>query len=150
MTARVRTARSLTGVLAVCGGAASLVLTPPSHADPDFCYPYVFREAVFVISQSDGWHVKVPANGNQISGRAEGWPPGPGAPMYGNAVGHTSGTAVDITVNWDNGHRSRYTGSVLADGDVAGERDDIRANAGPDDTTWSAPGAMKCDPNQLD
>ncbi|WP_164478397.1 SH3 domain-containing protein [Mycolicibacterium stellerae] len=102
----------------------------------------------FVLKQSDHWTVEMPASGQQLQGAAKATDGNGEEKITGSVVGGLTGPRlIDFTVNWDNGHRSRYTGRVYDDGQARGGRQDIRAQgAGPDNTSWDTITELTCIP----
>jgi hypothetical protein len=137
--------------------AGLLTVTVPAQADPA-CASYEFPPGTEVhLIQSDKWTVVIPASGTQLNGKAKGDGPIRGGAFSGTAEvratrtegsptgGIVDGTKIDFTIDWDNGHRSHYYGSVKGDGRATGERDDVRSvGAGPDNTTWHTAAPLTC------
>jgi hypothetical protein len=131
-------------------GATGLLTVPiPAEAKPPIplapqCDAFAFP-ASFRVEQNDFWVVTIPGNGKELQGVASASGPG-GARITGLVVGGLTGiNSVDFTINWDNGHRSRYTGAVQPNGNVTGGRQDVRADgAGPDNTRWGTGTPLVC------
>jgi hypothetical protein len=130
--------------------AAGLLTVPsPAQAKPPIplapkCDAFAFP-ATFRVNQNDFWLVTIPGNGKELQGVASASGPG-GERITGLVVGGLTGiNSVDFTINWDNGHRSRYTGAVQPNGNVTGGRQDVRAEgAGPDNTRWGTETPLLC------
>ncbi len=100
--------------------------------------------------QSDYWKVEVPGSGKRFSGRASAHSVSSGTDQFGTVNGTISGTQpprIDFTIDWENGHKSRYYGDVDASnyGKASGFRDDLRTDPPVrDGTTWDATAGLLC------
>lgn len=136
-------------VLAVC--AAGLLIDLPTAVGiphvplAPVCDPPAFPP-IFLVTQSDGWTVDVPAtSGTELQGTATAKSPS-GESLFGRVSGGLTGkNKISFIVNWENGHRSKYDGTVGPDGAVSGGRRDIRAEVNaPDNTNWGASLVILC------
>ena len=130
---------------AACACAAGLLaVSVPAQAAP--CQSFEFPAGNWTIGQSDGWQVTIPASGQKLAGLVQALPQDVATPKQsGFPSGGINGNKIDFTIDWDNGHRSHYFGTIDAEGRSSGERDDVRAvGAGPDNTTWRAPSPLTC------
>jgi hypothetical protein len=71
--------------------------------------------------------------------------------IYGNSQGGINGpNIIDFEVKWDNGHHSRYFGTINPDGSANGGREKLVVSYGTgesvhDSTNWTTtPPALKC------
>jgi hypothetical protein len=98
-----------------------LVVPPPAHAAP--CSQWGFNGQT-TFQQSDGWQLRFTSTGSSAQGPAQaldGHFPDTGQPKHGNITGGVvNGQGIDISVHWDNGTVSKYSGEVDAKGGVTG------------------------------
>lgn len=142
--------QALYSVVAVCAAGLLMDLPaavgmPPAPLAPG-CDPPAFPSS-FLVSQSDGWTVDIPAaSGTELAGGATARSPS-GETITGVVSGGlTAKNRVEFIINWDNGHRSKYFGNVSPDGAVSGGRRDIRPEVNaPDNTNWSGALVILCD-----
>jgi hypothetical protein len=126
--------------------AVGLLTAPTAQAVP-YCKQFSFTSGLLNISQSDRWTVKVPAKGSELYGQATAVAPGTGVGQTGYVQGGIGGPGVEFTIQWDNGHHSRYFAQIQeGDGTVtASGREDLRVLPSRDTTTWTIPrGSIKC------
>lgn len=150
---RVRTGRTTPGIRAAASqviAAATaicavgfLTVPAPAQAVPMLplapaCTAYQFN-GDFVLDQSNGAHVDFNSTGPVASGIAfvRG-----SSEMVGDVRGGIQGRNVDFTIQWDEGPRGHYTGTVGEDGLVFGRTVDM--NNLESRATWRSTSPLQC------
>lgn len=99
----------LIAVAAAAIGAMGLVPVPAAQAQPK-CVQFGFPGDV-QLRQTNGWSVTFSSTGSTASGPAQATGDS-GAKMTGNVSGGIEGRDINLVIQWNEGSRGRYTGSV--------------------------------------
>jgi hypothetical protein len=130
----VATAMCAVGFLTVPTPAQAVPMLPLAPA----CTAYQFN-GDFVLDQSNGAHVDFNSTGPVASGIAfvRG-----SSEMVGDVSGGVQGRNLDFTIQWDEGPRGHYTGTVGEDGLAFGRTVDM--NNLESRATWHSTSPLQC------
>jgi hypothetical protein len=121
--------------------AAGLLTFAPSAAAVPHCTTFGIPGKLTVM-QNDGWTVQLNGAGQQFQGPVTAT--NGRETIAGSSAGGVNGSDLNVNVNWNNGHQSRYYGVIFENGSVPqGYRENLRGGA--DSTVWhTAPGSLEC------